>query len=316
MKILCVGELVADIVANPVTNIDFTIDNIGVEEISLKNGGDALNTSVNLAKLGSDVSFIGKVGKDIFGDFLIDKAESVGVNMDHIRRSDHLPTSKVIGLIKENGDRCFIQSAGANSEFSIHDIDLSLLDECSILHIGGTFHLQNFDGVKGCVELLRLAREKGIITTMDVCWDHSGKWAEVIYPCFQYLNYIIPSIGEAKQITGKDNVEEMCEYFKFAGVESVIIKMGEKGTYCSTWDGDFYCGSYKVDVNDTTGAGDGFVAGFLFGIGNDLKVEECVKMGTAVSAFVIQHIGATDGSPTFSEIVSFIEKNQLEVRYE
>lgn len=316
MDILCVGEIVADVVARPVENIDFRIDSMLVEEISIKNGGDAMNTSINLARLGNDVALIGKSGNDILGKFLIEKAKEEGVNMEYMPLSEDAPSSKVIALIKNNGERCFLHYSGANDYFSFKDIDLSALDNCKFLHIGGVFHLPRFDG-EGTAQLLKYARRKGVITCMDVAWDHSSRWSKVIHPCFKHLNYFIPSINEAKHIAGTDNVKRIAAYLKENGVETVVIKLGEKGSYCSAKDRSFYSSSYSVKAIDTTGAGDSFVAGFLTGLNQGAQLEECITMGTAAAAFVVQKIGATDGMPNLKMLQKFIENNnKLERNYE
>ena len=315
MDILCVGEIVADIVVRPVPDIDFSVDSMKVEEISIKNGGDAMNTSINLARLSNDVAFIGKVGRDYFGSLLVDTAKASGVNMDSMAYTSSFLTSRVIALIKENGERCFLHYVGTNNHLEYDDINLSLLDQCKFLHIGGTFHLPKFDG-KGAAKLLKLAKEKGVLTTMDVCWDHSGRWAETIKPCFPYLDYFIPSMNEAKHIADTEDIHEIAAYFHRHGVKTVIIKLGENGSYCNTGTCAFYCGRYTVETVDTTGAGDAFVSGLLSGLNRGYDIEKCVKMGTAVAAFVIQKTGATDGTPDLETLQNFMNNNNLEIVHE
>ncbi|HWQ77772.1 MAG TPA: carbohydrate kinase family protein [Anaerovoracaceae bacterium] len=312
MDIMCVGEIVADIVVRPVPNIDFTADSMRVEEISVKSGGDAMNTSIDLARLGSRVAFVGKVGRDDFGNMLMDNARAVGVNVDSMAYSDVSSTSRVIALIKENGERCFLHYVGTNDHFEYDDIDLSLLDQCRFLHIGGTFHLPKFDGA-GAAALLKLAKGKGLTTTMDVCWDHSGRWAEIIRPCFPYLDYFVPSINEAQHIANTRDIREMAAYFHGNGVKTVVIKLGQEGCYCSTGDRAFRCGSYKVKAVDTTGAGDAFVSGMLSGLNAGFGIEDCIRMGSAVAAFVIQRVGATDGTPDMATLKAYMDNNDLEI---
>lgn len=89
-----------------------------------------------------------------------------------------------------------MQYPGTSAEFSLDDVDLSLLDHVDLLQIGGTFHLPRFDG-DGAAELLRTAREKGVITCMDVTKDRTGRWDQIIHPCYRYLDYFLPSIEQA-----------------------------------------------------------------------------------------------------------------------
>lgn len=316
MRILVIGEMVTDIIVNPVPNIDFTVDCIPVNEILMRNGGDAMNIAINLTRLGNKVTFIGKVGKDIFGRFLIDVARDESLDTRYIRYSDKIPSAKVIALVKENGERSFLYYSGANAYLSLDDIDFSLLDDCDYLHIGGVFHLPSIDG-EGEAVLLKEAKNKNLVTSMDVAWDQTNQWDKIIAPCYPYLDYFLPNINEAKHITHTENVKEMAVYFKNKGIKTVVIKLGKEGCYCSGENKSFFCGIYDVPVVDTTGSGDSFVSGFLTGLKNEKTLETCAIWGTATAAFSVQQAGATTGIPDFEQLMDFINNtNNLEIRYE
>ena len=316
MSILCVGEMMADIVVTSAPVIDFSVDSTLVDDIALKNGGDALNVSIGLAKLGASVAFIGKAGNDMFGTYIVDAAKRAGVDVSHVKVSKKLPNSRIIALVRKDGERCFLQCPGSNMEFSTEDIDYKLLADYTHLHIGGTFHLPAFDG-EGAASLLAAARAAGLTTSMDVAYDHSGRWLSLIRPCLPHLTWFIPSEGEAECITGSAEPKEVCAFLQKEGVENVIIKRGKAGSYCRQGTKEFSCGSYDVPVVDATGAGDGFVAGFLNGLQAAMPVEDCVRMGTATAAFVLQAYGATDGVPSATALKDFMDKNvQLEIVYE
>ncbi|ADK81795.1 carbohydrate kinase family protein [Sediminispirochaeta smaragdinae] len=313
MSILCVGELVADILVRSVDGIDFTIDSMSVDEISLKSGGDAFNVSLNLARLGNKVGFSGKIGRDFLGKFLKGAAAERKVDLRNLCVCDEIPTSAVIALIREDGARTFLHFNGSNDSFCISDIDLSLLKKYTFLHIGGTFHLPAFDG-EGTLQLLKAAKGMGLITSMDVAWDRSGQWLKKIGRCLPSIDYFIPSDNEARMLTGTDDVREMAFRLKAAGVKNVVIKMGDKGAYGDIQGKQFFCNTHRVKVVDTTGAGDGFVSGFLTGLAKGADPVSCVKYGTTVASFIIQKVGATEGSPTFQEITHFLStETELEI---
>lgn len=113
MSILCVGEMVADIVVRPVPADVQQRDSTIVEEISVVNGGDALNTAVGLGRLGHDVAFIGKAGKDDFGRMLVDIARNAGVDVSHVKVSQIYDNSKVVALISADGQRSFLHCPGS-----------------------------------------------------------------------------------------------------------------------------------------------------------------------------------------------------------
>ena len=311
------GELVADIVVRPVPNMADLPDSTLVKEINAVNGGDALNTAVNIAKLGGKVTFIGRAGRDLFGQHIVGIAKEAGVDMSHIRYSEDQQTAKVVALIQAGGARKFLHYPGANQQFCLGDISLEVMKTCSHFHIGGTFHLPGFDGADAA-KMLKMARELGLTTSMDVAYDHSGRWMETIRCCMPYLDYFMPSTGEAEHLLHEKEPSAMAGVLKELGVRNVIIKMGENGVYCSDAAGHaFTCGCYHVDAIDTTGAGDAFVGGFIHGLDDGLAIEDCVIRGTANAAFAVQQVGATTGIPPLDELQAFIKNSERpKVSYE
>lgn len=306
MDILCVGQMVADILVKPIDCIDFSVDTKRVEFIQIKNGGDCLNTAIDLAKLGNKVGFAGKVGDDSFGDFLLKTINNHGIDTSGLKVEKNASTSSVIVAINEKGERVFFYYGGTNDTFTYDDLELSVVDEYKIVHVGGTYNLPRFDGV-GAAKLFELARSKGRITSMDVTWDTSGRWLGIIKPCLKHLDFFMPSINEAKYITGKDNPKEIAAFLQNEGVEIAVVKLGKDGCYVKDSGKGFYFPAYDVNVVDTTGAGDSFVAGFLTGISKGWDLEKCAEFASAVSAHCIQQVGATTGVPRYDDVVNFIK---------
>jgi len=305
MSILCVGQMVADILVKPMNVLDFAVDTQLVESIGVKPGGDALNTAIVLGKLGQPVRFCGKCGMDGFGDMLTAEMENNGVSASLVCRDPGSATSSVIVAINSQGERAFYYMGGTNNTFSYTDIPAAALEGCSIAHVGGTYNLPKFDG-EGAARFFQAARSQGVLTSMDVTWDSKGRWLETIAPCLPHLNFFMPSESEARQITGKDSPEAMAAFLREKGVETAIIKLGADGCYVQgTW-GSFYAPAYKVHVADTTGAGDCFVAGFLTGILRKWELPACARFGAAVAAFCVQQVGATAGVPGFDAVEAFI----------
>lgn len=307
MDILCVGQLVTDILAKPIESIDYTVDTIRVESINVKNGGDCLNTAICLAKLGNDTGVIGKVGNDLFGNFLLEAIKSNGIDARGMIVEEGASTSSVIVSINNDGARVFFYYGGTNDTFMYEDLNTALIDECRIVHVGGTYSLPQFDG-NGAAKLFAYAKAKGRLTSMDVTWDTSGRWLSTIKPCLKYLDIFMPSINEARHITGRDKPEDIARFLQDQGVKTVVVKLGRDGCYVKASDKGFFCPAYDVEVVDTTGAGDSFVAGFLTGVLKGWDLEKCARFASAVSAHCIQHIGATTGIPEFEDIIEFINR--------
>lgn len=314
MDVLCVGETLTDIITRPVSKVSLNNDATNVEEILFKTGGDALNNSIDLAVIGNSVAYVGRIGSDSSGDFIISECERAGVDMSHVVRSPS-PHTKMNILMDAEGNRAFFYYPGASAEFSLADVDMSLLKECRVLQLGSTFHLPNFDGALGAVTLLRAAQAEGVITCMDVTKDPTGRWNEILEPCYPYLDYFLPSVEQAELLAGTTDVEEMAEFFISRGVKNLVIKLGSRGCFCRTAQTAFYCGCFRVPVVETTGAGDAFVAGFISGILRNMSIEDCVRLGSSASAHVIQKVGANTGIRDLATLQSFIAANPLEIRY-
>jgi sugar/nucleoside kinase (ribokinase family) len=307
IEILCVGQLVADILVRPVERVDFGIDTQRVELIELRNGGDALNAAVGLSRLGCRVGFAGRIGTDHWGDFLASVMGSEGIEAGGLKRIAEADTCSVVVLINSAGERVFFYRGGANDEFCLEDVEPALLGEAAIVHVGGTYLLPRFDGA-GAAQLFESARRDGKLTSMDVTWDTTGRWLATIEPCLPHLSFFLPSIREAREITGRERPEEMAELLQGRGVETVAIKLGAQGCYVKPAGAPgFFSPAFRTEVVDTTGAGDAFVAGFLAGVLRGRDPAACARLACAVAALNIRKVGATAGMPRMEEADSLMK---------
>lgn len=306
MKVLCVGEVLVDIIVNSVEEIPFENDTRQVESISVTSGGDANNNAVDLALLGNDVTYMGKISSDVLGNFLIKNAEGYGINMRYASRTG-TPHAKSVILMNSRGDRTFLQNTSTSREFCFEDCDLRALEGQDIMQIAGTFHMPRFDG-EGSAKLLRAAKERDILTSMDITSDRSGRWEDILLPCYPHLDFFLPSIEQASKLSRRDNPEEVAAYFLERGVKNVAVKLGSRGSYFCSRDQAFYIGCFEdLNVVETTGAGDAFCAGFLTGVGKGMDPLCCMTLATACSSFVIQAYGATAGMKDLATVTAFVE---------
>lgn len=309
-EVTCVGIIVADIVARPVEEYPEKGKLVLVDTIELHTGGCASNTGVSLAKIGVDTSVVGKVGKDAFGDFIVDSLKKHGVDIRGIKRDDEALTSATQVLVHPDGERSFIHYLGANANFREEDVNDSLLEGNRIVHYAGFFVLSSLDG-KPCARLLEKAKNFGAFVSLDTVWDSQGRWMDLLEPALPYLDLIIPSIEEARMITGKDKPREIARVFLDKGVGMVVLKMGDKGSYLRTKDEEIYTPCYEVKAIDAVGAGDAFVAGFLTGLLKGWDLEKTAKFANAVGALCVTAIGATTGVRDLEETLQFMESTPL-----
>lgn len=312
MKVACVGILVADAIVERVSEYPDKGVMVPVNSISMCNGGNAMTASINLRKLGTESYIIGMIGKDIFGDYLKRKLIDTNVDISGLKINDSVQTSVSIQMIDESGERSYFHAKGTNAVFSEKDIDYSIIEKCDLVFVTGSFLMDTFDGAE-TMNLLKKCKEMGKTTFLDVCYDASGRWGSLLDMSMPYIDYLMPSIDEAKCIAGKDNPDDIADVFISKGVKNVIIKLGEKGSYLRNKDeekGKIFAPFYVKNPVDTVGAGDSFCSGFLSAFSRGKSLFECMITGNAVGSQCVSSQGATNGIKTYEETINFIKERE------
>ena len=305
MDIFVIGMSCVDVIVHPVDRIDFSEDLERVDNIQLQTGGDSLNVTLNISSLGCDVGFCGHIGDDRAGKLVLEVLREKKVVTDSVVVDPACQTAMSINLVHSDGSRHFLFQGGGNYLLQDKDILVSALDRARIVHIGGVFQMPLYDG-KGIENTLRLAKEHGKLTSMDVNWDNSGKWMETIGCCIPLLDYFIPSEEEAYYLTGEKDYRKMTDRFLSMGAKHVIIKCGEKGSYYKDSEIEYFQKAFKVNAVDTTGAGDSFVGGFLSGIAKGLDTISCLRFATAAAALCVQKMGSAAGMTAEKDVIDFL----------
>jgi len=309
--IVCLGILVADVIGKPLHSIPDPGSLVLVDEMSLHCGGCAANAATALAHLGLPVDVIGKVGGDAFGDYVIDVLQERGIGTRGVRSDPGVGTSASMVLVDPDGERRFIHYIGANAAFTVEDIDFELVSAAAILHIGGSLVMPGIDGAP-TAKLLQQAREAGVITFLDTVWDDTGRWMTLLEPSLPYIDYFIPSLPEAQEITGINQPEKVARELIDYGVGTVALKMGPDG--CLVMSGDYESlrlPTHDVEVVDATGAGDAFAAGFITGVWQDWSLERTARFASAVGAMCVTGVGAAGCVAGLEETLHFMETEPL-----
>ena len=305
--IICLGILVADVVGRPLRAVPELGRLVLVDEMSLYTGGCAINTATALTRLGLPVEVIGKIGLDPFGDFVLNALAERGIGSRGVKRDPEAGTSVTMVMVAPEGERRFVHYIGANAHLTLEDIDLSMVKECSILHVGGSLVLPGIDG-KPTAELLRYARQAGVTTFLDTVWDDTGRWMEILAPCLPYIDYFVPSLSEAQALTGLQDPKDVARALVECGVTTVGLKMGADGCLVLSGDGQsIHLPAFQVDVTDATGAGDAFAAGFITGVWQGWSLEQTARFANAVGALCVTGLGATGGVRSLPQTIAFLE---------
>lgn len=306
IDVLCLGQIVADVLVKGIKGLPERGKLLLLDNLSLHAGGSAVNTAIALSKLGIRSGVMGKMGRDGFSNFILKELKKNNVDTKGIVRDKKALTSCSIVLVDPDGERSFMQYLGANAQFSLKDVDLSLLKGTKVLHIAGALLLFGFDGQPAAL-LLKKAKKMGLTTSLDIVWDARERWMRLLKPCLPYVDIFLPDVEEARMLTGKKGPREIADILISHGVKIVGLTLGKDGCYLKDKDKEMFIPSFKARVVDSTGAGDSFAAGFLAGYLKGWELEKIGQLANCVGAMCVKVIGATGGIETLEEAERMIE---------
>lgn len=309
-KILCLGQMVSDVLVKPVDESVFSSDTIMIDGLSYASGGDAMNQAIVLSRLGDEVKIAGMLGDDETAEKIRKELKQNNVDCTLIQKHNKKSTATSIILCQENGERHIIYYPGANEDFFLDDFNV--LDGIDLVSIGSIFGARKMDE-GGYKALLCEARQRGIKTAADMTANMFKLSLEKIYEMLPHIDYFCPSYAEGFEITKKDNPADMIRALWDLGCHAVVLKCGAEGCYL----GDekekniitipAYSG---INVIDTTGAGDNFTAGFLHAIMKGFGLAESAKFACATGAIAVGEKGAHTAIKDETQVLAFMEKAQ------
>lgn len=265
--------------------------------VSRATGGSAGNTMLALANLGASPAFIGKVGDDETGRFYADNAASKGIRPRLIKSG--LPSGIAHTFITPDGERTFATYLGAAGNMQADDLDDTMFADCDYLYIEG-YLVQNHTLIRRAIEM---AKAKGAKVCLDLASyniveaDHAF-FAELLT---EYVDVVFANEEEARAFTGKEAEEALIDLGRLC--EIAVVKMGKRGSAILYQGERTFVESMAVShVIDTTGAGDFYAAGVMYGILNDWDMERCAQAGSLLAGHVIQVIGTTLPEKVWEEI--------------
>jgi sugar/nucleoside kinase (ribokinase family) len=279
-SILCVGQLVADVVLRPVEKLPYPGRTEPVEDLDLVSGGCAANTAAVLAKLGVETRLVALIGKDAFGDAALADQRRAGVKVDAVIREAEWPTSAAIVLVDGAGQRSFFYRAGGCENLANRHVADDVLRACRVVHVGGAMKMLNLD----LAELMGRAKSFGCVTSLDTDWDIYGNWMRKLEGALPHIDYLITNEEEAVMLAGQVDPRDAARALLACGPKAVAVKRGELGAMLATPSGLSDFAAYRVDVRDTTCAGDAFAAGLLLGVSLGRPIEESVRLANAAGA--------------------------------
>lgn len=269
----------------------------------LASGGSASNTITGLAKLGINTGFIGRVGNDFYGNYYKEDLAKYNV-VSHLAVSQTEASGVATTFISKDGQRTFGTFLGAAALLEKSDLKESDFVGYDYFYIEG-YLVQNLDLIRGAISL---AKKNGAKVVLDMASFN------VVEANRDFLLEIIPELvdivfaneEEAKALLNVDAQEALDILAE--KVELAIVKLGDKGSLVKRGSESIFVPALKVNCIDTTGAGDLYAAGFMYGLIKDLTLTEAAQIGTLLAGNVIQQVGPKMDELKWKDLISQIQK--------
>ncbi|MEM3726004.1 MAG: carbohydrate kinase family protein [Candidatus Bathyarchaeia archaeon] len=261
-------------------------------------GGSAANTIVGLARLGCKAGFIGKVAKDSEGKMLIQDFRREGVDTDGIIIAKRGRSGKVMGFVDEKGERALYVDPGVNDTIEFEEIDKDYAFNTQFLHLTSFVGEKSFQTQKKLVSTL----PESVKVSLDPGELYARKGFDALKPILKRAFVLMPNQNELRLLTGVSDYREGAKLLLEKGIQIVAVKLGSRGCYVTDGQENHVIDTFKVKVVDTTGAGDAFCAGFLYGLIKGKSLYECGQLGNFVASRCIMKMGARPGLPRLKDL--------------
>jgi len=321
-KILCIGNALVDILFR--IESDEVLKDLGLPKGSMQlvdlaksdellkqlkslprsqaSGGAAGNTARGLGKLGVPVEYLGKVQDDEFGKLYHN--DMLSHNVKPVLHYGSQPTGRAIALISPDSERTFATCLGAAVEISENDLTGEMLSDISVLMIEG-YLVFNHDLM---LKAGRLAKTEGVKIALDMASYNVVEVNRDFLDSYirEYVDIVFANEEEAYALTGAREEEALKQIS--AMCEIAVVKIGSRGSLISVGGKNYKADPVKAKSIDTTGAGDLYASGFLYGLHKGLSPDLCGKAGSILAGNVIEVIGTTMDESRWSSITGDIKK--------
>jgi len=272
-----------------------------VDDLILTLGGSASIFACQAAKLGLRTAQVGVVGGDEFGAYVVGALEAQGVDTTRIRRAPERKTGVTVSLTAPH-DRALLTYLGTIAALESAMVERAWLEEARHAHVASYFLQPAL--APGLPELLANARRAGATVSLDTGWDPADRWDDALVGALAQVDLFLPNEMEALRITGQASAEAALAALA-ARIPVVAIKLGSRGAMAQRGRETARVRAIPVEVVDTTGAGDSFDAGFVYGWLRGLPLAECLELGAICGGLSTRAAGGTASQPTLPEVEAF-----------
>lgn len=309
LDIVVVGELNADLILTGLPSLPEMGKCKLSKDMNFTLGSASAIFAGNIARLGLNVGFLGKIGDDHTGDFLLESLRKRKVDTSRIIRDKNGKTGICVSLsFPEN--YAMASYPGVRETFCLEDVDFGYISTARHMHMS-SYYLQ--PGIQnGTPELFRRAKELGLSTSFDPDSDPSGRWEKSIFETLKHVDVFLPNESEALNISGRSSIESALDFLGEM-VNTVVIKSGKDGVWVKDRKKTIHLRVFQIDVVDTTGAGDSFNSGFIYQYLKGSDIEKCALWGNACAAISTTKSGGITAFPDPHELQQFFDERRDEI---
>ena len=298
--IVVIGSSNMDLVAKA-PRIPMVGETLAGTDFFMVPGGKGANQAVAAAKLGGNVLFIARLGKDLFAEKSLENFKQVGINAQYIKQIEKVPSGIAIISIDDNGKNSIIVVPGANHKLLPADVVEAEKD----IAAAKVVVCQLETPMETVLQAAKTARKYNIPFLLD-----PAPAAPLSDELLKLVEFIKPNEFEAEVITGvkvtdRESAEKAAEVLLGKGVKNVIVTLGDKGFIVATGQGKTFVDTLKVKAVDSTAAGDAFAGALAFGIAQGDSLLDAAKYANKVAAISVTRFGAQPSMPTRQEVEQF-----------
>ena len=280
-------------------------ETIAAQSKSSAPGGKGANQAVAAARSGAQTAFVGAVGSDNEGQYMLEALKENDIDTSHINIDKYHGTGSAAITLDANGQNDIMVYGGANQAMQPGEFgDLSEL----LAHTD--FLIAQFETPQAvALDLFKQAKEQGVTTVLNPAPAH-----EIMPELLQYTDVIAPNETECALLTGIELTDEdlmlkSADYFRERGVKHLLITLGDRGVFYATPDDHGLVPAFKVKAVDTTAAGDTFIGALCSQLEKDLaNVEDSLRYAQRASSLTVQRMGAMPSIPTGEDVKAALEQ--------
>jgi ribokinase len=302
-KILVLGNSNVDLVLK-IPRFHQSGETILAESLGIFFGGKGANQAITAKRLGGKVYFVTKLGDDHFGKSYRRRLIKNGLDQKLILEDKKLPTGTAVIELTPRGENRIISFLGANGSLSVGD-----LKRLKRYWRGADVFVTQLEIPVSTVETgLRTAKEQGALTLLN-----PSPPVELPHSVLSQVDFIVPNELEAQSLTrikwkGKREIRKTADRLLNMGVKNVVITLGPKGLFFKNESEEFWMEAFKVNVVDTTAAGDAFLGALAFGLSEDKPIQEALRFANAAGALATTKLGAQPSLPFRKGVEVFLSK--------